>query len=138
MVKRRRNAGTKMTADISLKYPKPKILLLDLPDPFETALNAAGFNAAVGTFGVPYAVTESDKLHYVSRSSALLPNVEEQEIIIVNTASPKALHELPVDQPGFGVTAYWQAGVEGEVDPRPLKWPQVDMYLIAFCGTVGS
>ena len=42
------------------KYPKPKILLIDLPSECIDNVISAGFNASAGTFGSPYKVKLGD------------------------------------------------------------------------------
>lgn len=102
------------------KYPKPKILLIDVDNGFAKVLRDAGYNVAVGTFGTPYRVRKSNNLHYVSLSSFRLPNYEEQEIVIANILEPDPADSLPADEPGEGVKVSWQAGTTGLIDPRPL------------------
>jgi hypothetical protein len=44
------------------KYPKPKVLLVDMPANSYDALRAAGFNVSEGSFGTPYAVAPSHEV----------------------------------------------------------------------------
>jgi len=119
---RHRSAGK---AECALKYPKPKILLIDMPPACEDTLRNAGYNVARGTFGTPYRVKQCDKLFYVSLESCSLPDYQEQEIIIANTSRPGATGSPPGEGPGEGVDAYWQEGTSGLVDPRPLFMGEV-------------
>lgn len=43
-----------------IKYPKPKVLLLDVPRSTSEPLIAKGFNVSIGTFGTPYRVGKGD------------------------------------------------------------------------------
>jgi len=102
------------------KYPKPKILVVDLPPACTAALRSAGYNVATGTFGTPYAVPRSDSLCPVMTNSCSLPNSEEQEIIIASTACPDPDETMKGEKAGEGVDHVWQSAVHGDIDPRPL------------------
>lgn len=112
------NVPTETTG--SPKYPKPKILLIDMDDRCATALQAAGYNVCVGTFGTPYRVKPSKSLYYVSLSSSHLPNHEEQEIVVVNLLGPDPTDAPPGNVPGDTVKAFWQSCSDGLIDPRPI------------------
>jgi hypothetical protein len=103
------------------KYAKPRILLIDMPQECERVLREAGYNVSVGTFGVPYSVEPSDKACFVSLETCRLPDYEEQEIIIANTACPEPNADAPPSEPGAGVDAHWQDAASGQIDPRPLS-----------------
>ena len=107
------------------KYEKPKILLLDMSEKCESTLRDAGYNVSVGTFGRPYLVPKSDSAFFVSLETCELPNSEEQEVIVANTASPEAANDEPSEEPGEGVSAIWQSGDHGKIDPRPLAMMDV-------------
>lgn len=67
----------------SVKYPKPKILLLDLPASVSEGLRTKGFNVTIGTLGRPYVVpTASTYQPLVGDGN--VPNHTEQEIIVVD------------------------------------------------------
>lgn len=115
----RQNAGKSERAS-QPKYPKPKILLVDMPPKCAQVLEDAGYNVSVGTFGLPYRVIASDELFYVPLDSYHLPNSFEQEIVIVNTLCPTPSDLPPEGCPGEGVDAIWQDGTAGIIDPRPV------------------
>lgn len=70
------------------KYPKPKILLVDLPDEATAKLSSSGFNVKAGTFGRPYRTQVSDNfLPVVAQGD--LPNYTEQEVIIIDLTPPE-------------------------------------------------
>lgn len=105
---------------MTCKYPKPKILLVDMPEACAVALEDAGFNIHKGTFGRPYKVKRCDSLACASIGDEDLPNIDEQEILIAN-----ALFDEPFDttnsyEPGEGVSALWQSCKYGVIDPRPI------------------
>jgi hypothetical protein len=102
------------------RYPKPKILLIDVDNRCAEVLRNAGYNVNIGTFGTPYKIKKSNELYYVPLSSTDLPNYEEQEIIIVNTLGPEPVTSLPTDIPSEGAEGFWQTGTDGVIDPRPL------------------
>ena len=102
-----------------LRYPKPKILLLDMPRDCENVLKAAGYNVKAGSFGIPCRVEPSSTLHYVNLRTCKLPNLQEQEVVIANLAHPASVLGPQGESPGVGVNAVWQNGTQGETDPRP-------------------
>lgn len=103
-----------------LKYQKPKILLVDLPENALTRLQAAGLNARAGSFGRPYLV--GDRGDYVPViPNGQLPNYDEQEIVVIDLSDPEPLEEE--QQPQGGVSnhpGYYLSGSPRIVDPRPL------------------
>jgi len=101
------------------KYPKPKILMIDMPLAWASVLRKAGYKVSLGTFGTPYRVEPSDGFSLVPFESYSLPNCEEQEIVIADSARPKPVDELPHQAPGEGVDALWQSNETGVIDPRP-------------------
>lgn len=103
----------------TLRYAKPKLLLIDMDAACAEALNYAGFNVSTGTFGAPYNVKPSDTCHPIPRRSWQLPNVEEQEIIFANLERPTPVQPSAGDKPGTGVVTLFQSGVHGSIDPRP-------------------
>lgn len=65
------------------KYPRPKILLLDLPDSAATALSAKGFSVSTGTLGKPYKVAKGSGFEpLIGKGDA--PNYTEQEVVVVD------------------------------------------------------
>jgi hypothetical protein len=109
-----------MTASGSFKYAKPQILLVDMDSESVDALRQAGFNVSTGSFGSLSQVETSGHYHHVTMEDLSLPGMEEQEIVIVNTAPTAAIDRGDPPSPGTGVTGLWQDGTSGEIDPRPL------------------
>src|SRR5229473_120746 len=101
-----------------MKYPKPRILLVDMPSECGKELTNSGYNAKAGTFGVRYRVPPSDSLAHVSLNARSLPDYEEQEIIIVNTRDGGVSNRNSGNAP-YGVSVFWQHAGRGIVDPRP-------------------
>jgi hypothetical protein len=102
-----------------LKYPKPRILLVDVSRDCAETLREAGYNVAEGTFGTPTRVEPSGWPCHVDLEACNLANYEEEEIVIANVAPPMPAHsQLP--DPGKGVLAAWQIAAAGVSDPRPL------------------
>lgn len=101
------------------KYQKPKILLIDLPGACVDRVLAVGFNVLAGTFGSPYKIEISDGYEPVV-AKASLPNVTEQEIVIIDLTSPKTL-----DSPGSEKSKpdsendWWAKCNRESIDPRP-------------------
>jgi hypothetical protein len=100
-------------------YEKPRILLIDCSEECQEELRKNGWNCSVGTFGTPYLCERSSNVYLVTGDSASLPDCEEQEIVIIDTAITPPGGE-PDRSPGKGVAEFWQSGAEGMIDPRPL------------------
>lgn len=106
---------------IILKYPKPKILLIDIKDDSEARLKEAGYNVSAGTFGVPYLVPKSDQ-YLPLNFKPNLPNHSEQEIIIIDLVTDKPLKEShQIREITEGVNDWWSKCDKGIIDTRPLS-----------------
>ena len=105
----------------SPKFDRPNILLIDMDRKCEAALSSAGYNVSMGTFGIPFEVPRSDALYRASLDSHCLPNLEEQDIIILNMAPPSALTGPYGGPPPLGVEQLWQRADAGIIDPRPIS-----------------
>ena len=102
------------------KYPRPKILLIDMKDDTETLLKAEGYNAVSGSFGVPYKTSINDGCSRVEFHKLRLRNYEEQEIIVLDLFPSNPTDELPKDIVTPPGKAYlWAKNSEGIIDPRP-------------------
>ena len=106
------------TTSTPLKFPKPLILLLDLPSTAETALREKGFNVTVGTLGRPYRVKkQSSYLPLIGDGH--VPNSTEQEIVVIDLKygeladAPTGEKHRPV-----GEMDLWGKCDEGFLDPR--------------------
>jgi hypothetical protein len=101
------------------RFPKPKILLVDLTEAADSRLSTAGFNVQSGTFGRPYKVQQSDKYVPVIEQPHL-PNHTEQEVVIIDLKSLEPLSEqkAPTDIPE-GVHGWFAKANRGIIDPRP-------------------
>lgn len=106
--------------DRGQKHAKPRILLVDMPDDCSDALLTAGYNVSTGSFGKPSKVESSGRLFSVSLKSAVLPDVEDQEVIFLTTVCLPAVEEIQ-EGLGPGVDGFWQSAVDGDIDPRPLQ-----------------
>jgi hypothetical protein len=106
------------TITTSLKYPKPCILLVDLPDKAEKALTTKGFNVTVGTLGRPYQVKKTSNYQPLI-GSGNIPNHTEQEIIVIDfkfeelAGAPTGEKHRPI-----GEVDLWGKCDEGFLDPR--------------------
>jgi hypothetical protein len=89
-----------------------------MPQACLNALARAGYNATSGTFGCPYQVKQSASYARVLTRDKLL-DLEEQEIVFVNTAGPTPDDYSPPPV-GDGIPAFWRSAALGVVDPRPL------------------
>jgi len=109
----------KKTKEIKLKYDKPKILLIDMPEEATNSLLNQGYNVSTGSFGNPYKVTQSDSYEPVI-SNGKLPNVTEQEIIIIDLEEPEILKEPKGEKhTSDGDDDWWASCNRGIIDPRP-------------------
>jgi hypothetical protein len=107
-----------------VKYPKPKVLLMDVPAEADDALRTLGFAVTSGSFGKPYLVPKSDRFEPVI-VKASFPNFKEQEIIVVDLS-----YSEPDDGPQgekhrpMGSNDIWSDCTFGIIDPRPrAMWP---------------
>lgn len=107
-----------------IKYQKPKILLIDLPNELTNKLKSSGFNVSAGTFGSPYKVEVSDEYQPVIPNPNL-PNFSEQEIIIIDLTLPQIL-DSPAGKKitSEGEDDWWAKCSLGFIDPRPrvMSW----------------
>ena len=101
------------------KYPRPKILVVDLPDDVVAAVTAAGYNAVGGTFGRPYRVEKLRGYQPVFGRSEL-PDRAEQEVVFVNVESMVLLDapEGNADDFARDVEGIWAPVDRGVIDPR--------------------
>ena len=108
-----------MAEEIDIKYKKPKIIIIDLPESIADCLKSNGFNVIRGTLGTPYEVQQSDNLLPVGLNHSL-PNITEQEIVCIDLASPRTIgkYNPPSITPG---TKSWYGKCDlGKIDPRPI------------------
>lgn len=99
-------------------FPRPKILLMDLPDDVEKKLKAAHFNVRSASFGIPYLTAESALYTLVSYEFSI-PNHAEQEIVVIDLTLPEfQKHPSENRTPVEGNTDYWSKNNFGFVDPR--------------------
>lgn len=104
------------------KYPKPKILLLDMKEETKSILEVAGYHIKVGSFGFQYKVNKSSSLQPAITNDTLPWDVIEQEIVVVdllsNANSVLQLQETTISLGEYEVFASCNSGV---IDPRPLS-----------------
>lgn len=115
----RMNSPSATNKSLSPKFPKPRVMLIDIDQHTDQCLRDAGFNVTTATFGSPRQVERSDNLYPVDHSWADLPGHEEQEILMINTAMPKYV-EGGIAKRADGVEMLWQTAEQGEIDARPL------------------
>ena|SRR5215211_2549333 len=95
------------------KYPKPKILLLDLESEVESILKDAGYNVTSGSFGVPYKVPRYDSRSPVIPNGSL-PNFTEQEVVVMNLMSGNEMEEPSGEKlTSFGEPDWWASNSRG-------------------------
>lgn len=102
------------------QYDKPRVILIDLPETTENGLIDLGYNVAKGTFGTVQKVERSDTLSQVPVHTHSLPDIEEQEIIIIDLSNPTVSDQVEMEECGSGVECFWQSKSSGRIDPRPL------------------
>ncbi len=108
----------------TLKYPRPKILLVDVPEA-KDLLEVEGYNVSTGSFGYPYMVPMSDDY------TPVIPNGElygfsEQEVVVVNLKPTHVLYG-PIGEKvtSDGELDVWVKCSTGVVDPRPRLMSEV-------------
>lgn len=122
-----------------MKYPTPKILLVDMKDETETVLKAEGYNVTTASFGIPYRVPMEDKFVPVIVNGNFPGNFTEQEIVVIDLIPAQA---LPGPKGGKntspGETDWWASCNRGIVDPRPrfMHYVQKDLDRICSHGEV--
>jgi hypothetical protein len=101
-----------------LKYPKPHILLIDLPSTVERTLRDKGFNVTPGTLGRPYRVKKTSA-YLPLIGTGDVPRPTEQEIIVIDlnfgelADAPTGAKHRP-----DGELDLWAKCDEGFLDPR--------------------
>jgi hypothetical protein len=109
---------TESSTEQAIKYPKPKILLLDMADSASAALRTKGFNVRCGSLGKPYKIGVSSEWSPLI-AKAEYPNHTEQEIVVVDLSygeldpGPQGKKHRPDDEPDF-----WGKCDQGFLDPR--------------------
>jgi hypothetical protein len=114
----------KLSENVTPKYQKPKILLIDLPDTVIDGVRSAGFNASAGTFGSPYEVKLGDGYQPVIPKYHL-PNYTEQDVIIIDLTPPETIDNPEGEKvTSKGENDWWAKCSRGEIDPRPrvMMW----------------
>lgn len=101
-----------------VKFPRPKVLLVDVDVEAAQKLREAGYNVTVGSFGTPYSVPQSGQLRQVISPRHVLPNHTEAEIIVVDAKGPDSI-PYPDHMPPEGVEMAWTSCQDGVIDPRP-------------------
>ncbi len=106
-------------AAVTPRYPRLKIMLIDMKDQSEAVLKKEGYNITSGSFGVLYKVEKGDGYVPVIPNFNL-PNFTEQEIIVIDLVPAKTLdgpsgEKLVPD----GEIDWWAGCGLGLVDPRP-------------------
>lgn len=101
----------------SVKYEKPKILLIDVESPAFNTLAKSGFNVKAGTFGQPYKVQMSSGFQPLI-SEPCLPNHAEQEIVIVDLSFEASDYPVGEKSRPDGELDFWGKCDCGLLDPR--------------------
>ncbi len=116
----KKEQGETETANASiLKFPRPKILLMDMEDETEVVLKAAGYNVSTGSFGVPYKVPKSDSFQPVIANGKLPPGFTEQEIIVIDLVPADPLENPRGEKhTSPGENDWWASCNSGVIDPR--------------------
>lgn len=101
------------------RYPKPRVMLIDLDEEVATCLKDLGYNVVIGSFGHPYEVEPRDRLVSVSGDHAL-SGFEEQEIVVIDLLQPESVPGGRGDSLVVkGKAELWTSALPGQVDPRP-------------------
>ena len=110
-----------------LKYPKPKVILIDMDSDIESNLKDAGYNVSIGSFGIPYKVPKEDGYQPIIVNGSMPGDVAEQEIIIINLL-PRNVLDNPIGEKATssGENDWWASCKYGQIDPRPrrMAWVQ--------------
>jgi len=102
-----------------VKFPKPKIMLIDCEEQISIKLKEVGYSVCQGTFGSPYQVSLNDAYSPVV-DCARLDSIEEQEVIVIDTSLPEQLPYAPAEKAtSLGTEDFWAGNNTGQIDPRP-------------------
>jgi hypothetical protein len=121
-----------------VKYPRPKILLVDMDESTADALQREGYNVSTGTFGRPYEVPKGSNYGPVI-IKASLPNYTEQELIVVDLVpgktldGPKGEKMRPMEE-----LDWWAKCSDGLIDPRPRAMAMAQKALDRIMDTGGA
>ncbi len=74
----------------TLRFPKPKILVIDCDAAVGKRLADQGYNVNIGTFGKQFRVPCGDGFTPII-SQPSLPNHSEQEVVIIDLSPPDTL-----------------------------------------------
>jgi hypothetical protein len=110
-----------------LKYEKPKILLLDLPEETLSVVQSAGFNVVSGTFGTPYKVEPDNRYLPIIPNANLPEDYTEKEVIIIDLTLPEKRVTFPAGtgMPG-NENRFWFQCKQDIIDPRSVKMMEVN------------
>lgn len=102
------------------KYPRPKILALDLQSEDVELVREGGYTVLEGTFGEPRTVDRDPRSYCHVEPEARLPNYTEQEIIVADLARSEARKPVKTDAgPPPADDSVWASCESGVIDPRP-------------------
>ena len=106
----------------NIQYPKPKIILIDLDKETELRLKSDGFNITTGSLGTPYKVIKKDDYDFIYSDDSDLPNLREQEIVIIDLEKKTILDHIPNRKLTRDLDKDIRVRLtDGIVDPRPLN-----------------
>lgn len=104
---------------VELKYPKPKILLIDIKDNSKKLLLSEGYNVSESSFGAPYKVRIEDNFQPVIANDTI-SDCSEQEIVIIDLVPKETLKEPEGEKViSEGEYDWWASSSRGIIDPRP-------------------
>jgi hypothetical protein len=102
------------------KFPRPKVLVVDLPKDSVEVFRVAGYNLTQGSFGQPFRVPSAPGKYHHLKPKATLPNYTEQEVIVADLAAPEPVYAPQVDDgPPPTESSVWADVASGVIDPRP-------------------
>ena len=116
----REPVSSKATDPTVPKYPRPKILLVDMELETELVLQDHGWNVTTGSFGTPYKVAKSDDYLPIVPNGNLPSDFAEQEIVVVELALATCLDGPRGEKfTSIGDKDWWASCNRGIIDPRP-------------------
>lgn len=116
------------TSPCQPKFSKPKILLVDLPKSCGEQLRQRGFNTTEGTLGCIYKVPQSTDYAPIN-SSMDLPNLAEQEVVIVNLSLTEPVALLKSKNSVETTRKPYMSRQTGIIDSRLISmWAQAQYF----------
>jgi hypothetical protein len=103
-----------------MSHKKPRVMLIDVDPSVQVALQNAGYEPTIGSFGFVCEVARGNHLLVVPKHTASCEDIGEMEVIIVDLSNPPIGDSDDLISPAEGVEYTFTSAHLGLIDPRPL------------------